>query len=362
MPLPPLPRVPAYALDREFLLDQTNEEVTSIDVAPHGGFCIIACSNGAILLFDITNLTTQRNGYLLTHIRPKGMHTSLRLTVKISEDSRFCFVGVRKGSSDMIAIDLAKFDAAWDKFPAFPNFGRAKKLAMTSSTELVLPMFDVYSHNDPKLRGFGTATSVPIPSESTAFAPGTMRFWLACGMGIKNVHIWQLAIAPLNPTSPTSEMGVDSPMKRDTWTCIFDVATNGSSISHLGFRNQGYELLSKCDNMNIRIWDLSQYDVDPALKPAYEDIPNSSDVKCFMEQTQFTFGGAYEFAMVKVDKNTPKEANRNVFELPDKANVAVSGNVDDEASASNQRRRRYLAPCFCVDHHLITFFLYQQSN
>lgn len=338
MALQPLPRVPAYGLDREFLLDQANEEVTSIDIAPHGGFCIVACSNGAVLLFDMTNLTAQRNGYLLTHIRAKGMHTSLKLTVKISEDSRFCFVGVRKGSSDMIAIDLEKFDAAWEKFPSFLGYSRAKKQALLTGTDLVLPLFDVYGHNDPKLRGFGTATCVSM--DPGASSTGSVRFWLACGMGIKNVHVWQLSIAPLSlETAPAPIDGPEAVVKRDTWLCIFDVATNGSSISHLGFRSSGKELLTKCDKMNIRVWDLSQYDTDASLKPAYEDIPNSTDVKCLMELTTFAFGGAYEFAVVKVDKNTPKEANRNVFDLPDKLANALSP-AEDDASAANLRRRR----------------------
>eukprot|EP01039_Chlorochromonas_danica_P000051 gene51-54_t len=331
----PLPFIPSYGLDREFSIEQVNEEVTSIDIAPNGGFCIVACSNGAVLLFDMTNLINQKNGYLIGHIRPKGMHTSLKLTIKISEDSRFCFVGVRKGSSDMVAIDLGCFVTQWEKFPALNMLSRARKQAQTSASYLLLPPFDTYTHNDPKLRGFGTATTVPIPKDSNTYVNGTLRFWLACGMGIKNVHVWQLTISPLDANAtPSSD-------RRDQWICIFDVPTNGSSISHLTFRQEGRELLSKCDRMNLRLWDLSQFDIDPTLKPPYEDIPNSADVKCMMELTPFTFGGAYEFAVVKADRVTPKEANRNVFDLPDKlANANSAMSLDDEGSVSNLRRRR----------------------
>eukprot|EP01031_Cornospumella_fuschlensis_P029063 gene29063-35077_t len=170
-----LPRIPAYALDREFSLDQVNEEVTSIDIAPHGGFCIVGCSNGAVLLFDLTNTSSQRNGYLLTHIISKGMHTRLIVTVKISDDSRFCFVGVRKGSSDLIAIDLSTYPLNWTGFPSFNGFLKARKLAaiQNGQSDLHLPLFDIYRNNDPKLRGFGSATAIPLPSQADQ-SPGSV--------------------------------------------------------------------------------------------------------------------------------------------------------------------------------------------
>jgi hypothetical protein len=346
MPLSALPRVPAYALDREFLLDQANEEVTCIDIAPHAAFCIVACSNGAVLLFDLTNLSNQRNGYLIAQIRPKGMHTSLRLMVKICDDARFCFVGVRKGSSDMVAIDLQNYPVYWDSFPSPTTFSRARKQVLVNVSELFLPHFDIYTHSDPKLRGFGTATTIPIPENSPNFAPGTVRFWLACGMGIKNVHVWQMTLAPVQPSSEpflnsTGELIPTEIPKRDTWICILDVPTNGSSISHLGFRAASYELLTKCTNMNLRVWDLSQYDIDPSLKPSYEDIFNSTDVKCLLEQSVFCLGGAYEFAVIKAGKAAPKEANRNAFDLPEKVTIANTINSFDDDVTSNLRRRRY---------------------
>ncbi|RYH17805.1 hypothetical protein EON65_28115, partial [archaeon] len=199
-----MPRIPAYALDREFSIDQVNEEVTSIDISPHGGFCIVGCSNGAVLLFDLTNTTSQRNGYLLTHIISKGMHTRLIVTVKISDDSRFCFVGVRKGSSDLIAIDLTTYPLNWAAFPSFNGYVKARKQAVIQNgqSDLHLPLFDIYRNNDPKLRGFGTATAVPLPAqtEGNSYPTGSGRFWIACGMGIKNVHLWQLVITPPSPT------------------------------------------------------------------------------------------------------------------------------------------------------------------
>jgi hypothetical protein len=90
------------------------------------------------------------------------------------------------------------------------------------------------------------------------------------------------------------------------WLCMYDVASNGNTITCVGFRNGGMELMSKSNGMNLRVWDISNYEDDPTSKPSYEDINNSHDVKCLL--SQFALGGTYEFAAVKID--APKEANR----------------------------------------------------
>jgi len=81
-------------------------EVTSMDIAAHGALLVVGTSSGMILLFDLSNPLQQSGGLLIGQIRAKGMHTSLLMTVKFSDDSRFCFAGVTKGSSEMLAIDL----------------------------------------------------------------------------------------------------------------------------------------------------------------------------------------------------------------------------------------------------------------
>ena len=118
-----LPYIPREQLfERDFSLRQpTNIEVTSVDVASHGCFVICGCSNGQVLLFDLsqpspstasTKSTTSiafQQPQLIGHIKAKGIHTNLLLTVVITEDCRFCFAGVIKGSSELLAIDVRRF-------------------------------------------------------------------------------------------------------------------------------------------------------------------------------------------------------------------------------------------------------------
>lgn len=116
-----LPYIPREQLfEKDFSLHQpTNIEVTSVDVASHGCFVICGCSNGQVLLFDlsqpnpntvstksVTTSITFQQPQLIGHIKAKGIHTNLLLTVVITEDCRYCFAGVIKGSSELLAIDV----------------------------------------------------------------------------------------------------------------------------------------------------------------------------------------------------------------------------------------------------------------
>jgi hypothetical protein len=336
MPLLPLPTIPTNSINREFVIDDVKVEITSVDIASHGGFVIVGCSNGVILFFDLTENHFQRNGTFLAHIRAKGMHTTFRLNVKIAEDSRMCFAGVLKGSSEMVAIDLSLYQLNWNKF--------IREKGGKNRNPSPAPFFDptsvnnikYFSYSDAKLRGFGAATCVPLSTSTTVTndigeeVPAARKYFLACGMGIKNVHVWQVII---NDHLTLEE--IEGNKKRDEWTCIYDVASNGMTITHLGFRHEGKELLTKSHGMNIRVWDLTKYHEEPQMKPSYEDIQNTFDVKCLLENSTFTYGGVYEFAVVNVDKNIPKEANRNVLELPASLNNYNGSNMDD----GNSRRR-----------------------
>jgi hypothetical protein len=395
MPLLPLPNIPMTSMSREFLIDDVKMEITSVDIASHGGFIIVGCSNGVLLFFDITESHSQRNGTFLAHIRPKGMHTSFKLNVKITEDCRLCFAGVLKGSSEMLAIDLSAYQLSWNKNnpSALQKTNGKNKINSSSFDSSCIANFLLFSYSDAKLRGFGAATCITLPDTSrsepvlvsseevkpethengdeslsnavvpvASSSPGFRKYLLACGMGIKNVHVWQVIIYDIL----SAEEMAANPLrqKRDEWSCIYDVATNGMTITHLGFRNEGRELLTKSSSMNLRVWDLSNYHNQqpqqqkqqngngsgngkkettglPA-KPSYEDIVNTFDVKCLIENSTFTYGGTYEFATINVDKNIPKEANRNVLELPFDASLADAGsNTSSSATAAaNERRRR----------------------
>ncbi len=282
-------------MNRTFCIQDLNVEVTSLDIATDGSLVVVGCSNGIILLFDPTNDSLQHGGRIIGHIRAKGLHTNLLMTAKITDDCKYCFAGVMKGSSEMIAIDL-----------------NISKILENEHAQ-------TYSHSDPKLRGFG-ATARLVQENC-----GQITYRLACGRGIKNVHVWQFSPPPVMGGSPC-------------WVCIYDVASNGNTITTVGFRNCGLELLSKSAGMNIRVWDISRngYEVtNSGFKPSYEDISNSQDAKCLID-CNFAFGGTYEFATIKIDGH--KEANRDVFEMPERI---VTGPAEVDLYSAGLRRRRF---------------------
>lgn len=51
----PIPRVASQSLNRKFEVDLPNIEVTCLDMTAHGCFVLAGCSNGMVLLFDLTS-------------------------------------------------------------------------------------------------------------------------------------------------------------------------------------------------------------------------------------------------------------------------------------------------------------------
>lgn len=51
----PLPDLGGASLQREFETAERGVEITSLDVAPHGCYVFAGCSNGMILLFDMSS-------------------------------------------------------------------------------------------------------------------------------------------------------------------------------------------------------------------------------------------------------------------------------------------------------------------
>jgi hypothetical protein len=50
-----IPNISNESLTRKFEVDLPNIEVTSLDMTPHGCFVLAGCSNGMVLLFDLTS-------------------------------------------------------------------------------------------------------------------------------------------------------------------------------------------------------------------------------------------------------------------------------------------------------------------
>ena len=227
-----------------------------------------------------------------------------------------------------------------------------------------------YLHADPKLRGFGAASLVfddgqPITNYSSnpryrrliilttaILMQFNYRYRLACGKGIKNVHVWQFqpffaaSFRPQDLPDVGQRLGNGSsqhpfPCAMGSWQCMYDVATNGNTITVLAFRKGASELLTKSTGNCLRIWDLRAFDTSTPTtnnsdvvdsvrsRPAYVDVANSQHTKCLT--AGFAFGGTYEFVVVRMD--APKEANSDAIAMPEKQN-------EEQDSYNNGLRRR----------------------
>jgi hypothetical protein len=240
--------------------------------------------------------TFQRNYDVVGHIQAKGLHTNLLLKLKITADCRYCFAGVNKGSSEMVAIELGQL-------PVWGNPHTMCKRLSKSIAECVVS----HTHQDPKLRGLGDAVAVVDGHPSTL----AKEYRLVCGLGIKNVHIWQFFPPQQRGASPR-------------WTCVYDFATNGNTIECVKFRAYGDEVLSKSTSMNIRVWNVNRPSESGEVitKPSYSDIPNTQDARVIMDG--FAYGGTYDLAVVRLDAD--KQNNRDGFEIPGRAIEDDKGN------------------------------------
>lgn len=374
-----------------------------MDIAPHGSYLVAGSSSGMILLFDLSNPSAQTDGLLIGQIRARGMHTNLIVTVKFSEDGRFVFAGVSKGSSEMLAIDLGKVLVDWNS----NNVSVINRNSSDELQQLQLSSMVTFTFSDAKLRGFGAVVRMDTPyseramtgsSGGGAFRDSSALYRLACGRGIKNVHIWHFRVGYLEQHKPSVDCDLDCMQQQlqqlhGKWEYVCDVASNGNTITHIEFRQGGNELLSKSAGMCIRLWDLqsssklfdeatttttstgaaaidgaattttpegesndSSMPAAPApapesalptaaptstagyvlLKPSYVDIANSQDVKCMLPVGTGAYGGTYQFAVLNTA--APREANRDVLELPERfsgdASVASSVAIGNPLTSS----------------------------
>jgi len=287
VPLPAL-QLSKMARPFRFKLAESNVDVASLDITPNGCYVLIGCSNGMIVLFSTA--IPDHEGTLVGHIQAKGLHTNLLLTVKVTDDGRFCFGGVVNGSSEVVGIDLGRlpYHEAGSLAGSSSHAGSGSAVKYKGGKATVdADMITIYSHFDAKLRGFATATRVgtaphiAVGATAAAAAAAASRYRLVCGRG-RVLHIWEFVPESTGPR----------------WTCLCDVATNGNTIETIEFRNGGAEMLSKSAGAVLRVWDMRPFETDPTAKPTFDDIPNSVDVKSLMGD--FALGGIYNFAVVKV--------------------------------------------------------------
>lgn len=161
-------------------------------------------------------------------------------------------------------------------------------------------------------------------------------------------------------------------------SCIYDVASNGNTITTIEFRNGGTEILSKSHQANIRVWDISRYDESAyharnslstypqqeqnvgddscrlstnsfISKPNYEDIGNTQDARCLIAVGGFAYGGTYQFSVFNFANSSSTNAilsgascplpsaTKDNYEMPERINEEDCSNPYNIAGL---RRRR----------------------
>ena len=200
-PLPPIEDKVVQNLRENKYNFAINVECTSLTLSPSGRTLVAGFTDGTIRIFDLTGrlwnnsnnkhsknemefdddcssssdeelfskkkpsrneyICSQKNqefGSVAAQVIAKGVTTSLIMHVSISEDCRFAFAGVHRGSTEMVAIDLKEIEEYHDE----------KKKGD------ILDLISVWKHNDAKLRGFGACTKRK-----------NGEYFLFCGKGIK---------------------------------------------------------------------------------------------------------------------------------------------------------------------------------
>ena len=249
----------------EFTLEKTptmtdfaiDSPVSSIVVSSSKDFLVAGFNNGCVRLYPLTE-STMKSPVLLGQFHAKGMYTSLNVNVEISDNSKYVFAGVYRGSTDAMIFDLSSLDD-----------------------------IKTHSRSDAKLKGFG------------ALGQTEESYYLLCGLGIKNMHIWRVTF---------DKDGTPC------WKWILDHQTNGLSIEFMGFHDtQPHLIYSKSENQNLRLWDMSPlYSTltNETKSLEYHDIHNSRDILTI--SGQFGYGGKDRLAIIDLTD----ENNRIELDLP----------------------------------------------
>ena len=277
---------------------------------------------------------------MVGHIQPKGLLTALLVTLKISEDGRFCFAGVVNGSNEIIAIDMSCLPVhdlnTVVTISHSANSGKGRSKSGSNPIRNLDPdLVTVYGHVDHKLKGFANVTrvghsnclpagcnlntgrmeSVLDPPPCSSAMDSEPKYRLVCGRG-RVLHIWDF--------KPDS-LGYK-------WVCIHSVTASGYQMEFIEFRNGGAEMISKHSDFPLRVWNLRQYEGATSYsKPTFEDVPNSTDIKRVLGD--YGFGGVYDFAVVKIGAS--KFANRDAFEMPQRS-------LDDDNGLRRKRMMRQI--------------------
>lgn len=275
---PPADVVACQVPPRRFTPDG---KVTSVDLTPDGAYVVAGCSDGTIRLYSMHDSGWGCEGAILGQIHAKGLITNLIFHVEVrkdkdallasvlhlstanpnpnthtrpqvTDDGRFAFAGVLRGSVEMFAYDLTRLprgEWAADGTPIPPP----KRLSRAQAEALI----DCHANLDPKLRGFGAAARLTGAADDGASSPFP-EYRLVCGLGIKNLHIWRFQERVQQEEEPV-------------WECIYDLVSSGMSIELLALR-PGKRVLPAADDCTHAMPALTTSALPP---PPFVTLPDS---------------------------------------------------------------------------------------
>lgn len=100
------------AIATKSLCFSTEGVATSLDVSPDGEIVVVGYTDGSVRLYEMdSSVPSDRHGYLLGHIDEESNQGvgNANLTVKITADGRYVFVGCRTGPRVVMSINLHNY-------------------------------------------------------------------------------------------------------------------------------------------------------------------------------------------------------------------------------------------------------------
>ncbi|KAF1333254.1 Rna-binding e3 ubiquitin-protein ligase mex3c, partial [Globisporangium splendens] len=345
------------AVATKSLCFSTEGVATSLDVSPDGEILVVGFTDGSVRLYEMdSNVPSDRHGYLLGHIDEESSQgaANANLRVKITADGRYVFVGCRTGPRVVMSINLHNYRnekafgvdllCVWFVESEDEDFNHLQK----------------HFHANPRVRGFSDVTKYVPPRGK---ATNRHAYYLLCGLGVGNLHLWRFVEARHASALPS-------------WHYMYEFKANGNTAIACEFLppaagidgSTSLTIAGTCHDKNLRVWELEQEasvdgdgdasdgretgddDDDDGSDPfhgvmhtvkSHADIPNTKDIAAIYGGYAYGIsptGDAYrlairnpgvrhEFEMEKFDTGGSNNKSRRSTILLESVHASDDGNV-----------------------------------
>lgn len=140
---------------------------------------------GKVRGVSVDSRSNQRYGAVACQIHARGVHTSLRMDVAVSEDGLYAFGGVQRGSVELVAVYLGDVESYLDERTEVADGNDGNKNGMATEAPGLLDLISVDRHADAKLKGFGACKRLWNGWERATKSGERPEYLLFTGKGIK---------------------------------------------------------------------------------------------------------------------------------------------------------------------------------